>query len=198
MIIDGTIDANRAVPTLAVSVADARLRERVYEAARHTGFAPTAERAAARVLIADAMVACDLPVIVIGPERALATAWERGAAGGLRHDFSAVQFERALAAVMAGLRCFDLPPREVDPAAPAATDHALADDADTTGAPLTARESEVLALMTTGASNKEIARALDFSVHTAKFHVAAIIAKLGVKGRTEAVARALSAGRDMI
>lgn len=198
MRIDATIDADRATPTVAVSIGDARLRERALEVARQIGFVPTAVRAAARVLVADAMIACEVPVIVIGSERVLVSAWERGAAGGLRRDFSALQFERTLLAVTAGLRCFDLQRRETDVAEPAQPEHALADDTDATGVPLTARESEVLALMTTGASNKQIARALDFSVHTAKFHVAAIIAKLGVKGRTEAVARALSAGRDMI
>ncbi len=198
MIIETTIDADRAMPTLAVSIADTRLRERVLDAARSVGFAQTPERAAAGVLVADTYVASDLPVVVIASQPALKAAWERGAAGGLRPDFSARQLERTLLAVMAGLRCFDLPSRNADLAATAASEHALADEAEATGAPLTARESEVLALMTTGASNKQIARALDFSVHTAKFHVAAIIAKLGVKGRTEAVARALSAGREMI
>ena len=52
---------------------------------------------------------------------------------------------------------------------------------------LTPRELEVLALLAEGASNKLIARRLGISVHTAKFHVASIMAKLGAGSRTEAV-----------
>jgi len=42
----------------------------------------------------------------------------------------------------------------------------------------TAREMEVLALLAEGASNKAIARKLNISLHTAKFHVASILEKL--------------------
>ena len=63
---------------------------------------------------------------------------------------------------------------------------------------LTVREAEVLRQLIAGASNKEIARQLDISVHTAKFHVGSIITKLGANGRTDAVARALRLARDMI
>jgi DNA-binding NarL/FixJ family response regulator len=52
---------------------------------------------------------------------------------------------------------------------------------------LTAREGEVLGLLAHGASNKSIARALDISVHTAKFHVASVLAKLGARNRSDAV-----------
>jgi DNA-binding NarL/FixJ family response regulator len=63
---------------------------------------------------------------------------------------------------------------------------------------LTPREREVLELLVEGASNKAIARRLDITPHTAKFHVAAIIAKLGATGRTDAVARAMRLGLVMI
>ena len=63
---------------------------------------------------------------------------------------------------------------------------------------LTPRELEVLELLVEGASNKAIARRLDITPHTAKFHVAAIIAKLGATGRTDAVARAMRLGLVMI
>ena len=55
---------------------------------------------------------------------------------------------------------------------------------------LTAREIEVLAALADGASNKEIARRLDISFHTVKFHVAAILDKLEAESRTEAVVKA--------
>jgi DNA-binding NarL/FixJ family response regulator len=63
---------------------------------------------------------------------------------------------------------------------------------------LTHREREVLALMANGASNKAIARQLGISFHTAKFHVAAILAKLNADSRTEAVMKAAQAGLVML
>jgi DNA-binding NarL/FixJ family response regulator len=59
---------------------------------------------------------------------------------------------------------------------------------------LTPRELEVLALLAAGASNKWIARRLGISVHTAKFHVAGILEKLGAHSRAEAVAVAARLG----
>jgi DNA-binding CsgD family transcriptional regulator len=52
--------------------------------------------------------------------------------------------------------------------------------------PLTAREHEVLVLVTEGRTNEEIAAALFMSPKTASVHVSRIIAKLGVRNRTEA------------
>ena len=60
--------------------------------------------------------------------------------------------------------------------------------------PLTARELEVLAQMSQGLGNREIAEALGISTHTAKFHVAQIIGKLAASSRAHAVAKALRAG----
>jgi DNA-binding CsgD family transcriptional regulator len=59
---------------------------------------------------------------------------------------------------------------------------------------LTPRELEVLALLTEGASNKAVARALGISVHTAKFHVGRVLDKLDATGRTDAVAQAARVG----
>ncbi len=55
--------------------------------------------------------------------------------------------------------------------------------------PLTARESEVLALLGQGLSNKLIARQLRISTHTVKFHISSIFSKLGASSRTDAVSR---------
>jgi DNA-binding CsgD family transcriptional regulator len=55
---------------------------------------------------------------------------------------------------------------------------------------LTPRELEVLTLLAEGMSNKAIARRLGISVHTAKFHVGALIDKFDAVGRTDAVAHA--------
>jgi DNA-binding CsgD family transcriptional regulator len=59
---------------------------------------------------------------------------------------------------------------------------------------LTPREHDVLVLMAEGASNKQIARQLGISVHTAKFHVASVLDKLDATGRTDAVAHAARMG----
>ena len=59
---------------------------------------------------------------------------------------------------------------------------------------LTPRELEVLTLLAEGLSNKAIARRLGISVHTAKFHVGALIDKLDAVGRTDAVAHAARRG----
>jgi DNA-binding NarL/FixJ family response regulator len=60
--------------------------------------------------------------------------------------------------------------------------------------PLTPRERQVLALLAEGLPNKGIASALDISDQTVKFHVAAIIGKLGASNRTDAVRRAVRRG----
>ena len=59
---------------------------------------------------------------------------------------------------------------------------------------LTPRELEVLSLLAEGMSNKAIAHRLGISVHTAKFHVGALIDKLDAVGRTDAVAHAARRG----
>ncbi len=101
-------------------------------------------------------------------------------------------------------------PRDADPTALLAALRALAadlvvlDDAvaadllpgsdDAPLEPLTRREQEVLALMAEGLSNKGIGEALDISEHTARFHVRAVLGKLGARNRAEAVGRAARAG----
>jgi DNA-binding NarL/FixJ family response regulator len=62
------------------------------------------------------------------------------------------------------------------------------------GVLLTSREREILDLMAEGASNRALAARLSISRHTAKFHVASILAKLGARSRTQAVALALRQG----
>ncbi|MDX8480186.1 response regulator transcription factor [Mesorhizobium sp. VK24D] len=72
-----------------------------------------------------------------------------------------------------------------------------ADDSQVRAA-LSPREAEVLALLAEGAPNKVIARRLNISVHTAKFHVAAILIKLGAANRTDAIAIAMRQGLVLV
>ena len=62
------------------------------------------------------------------------------------------------------------------------------------GEPLTARELDVLNLLALGLPNKTIADRLGISDQTVKFHVAAIIGKLGAANRTAAVRLAVRRG----
>jgi DNA-binding NarL/FixJ family response regulator len=59
---------------------------------------------------------------------------------------------------------------------------------------LTARESEVLRLVSMGLGNKEIASRLAISEHTAKFHISSILSKLHAGSRTEAVSLGIRRG----
>ncbi len=59
---------------------------------------------------------------------------------------------------------------------------------------LTEREQDVLELIGQGMANKEIAQRLVISERTVKFHVSAILAKLGAGNRTEATRIAAQRG----
>ena len=53
-------------------------------------------------------------------------------------------------------------------------------------AALTAREEEILRLVSSGLSNKEVARRLDLQERTVKHHMTQILQKLHLRNRTEA------------
>lgn len=71
---------------------------------------------------------------------------------------------------------------------------ALASIVESTAKPLveslTEKEREILALLESGASNKEVSRRAHITLATAKWHLKNIYAKLGVGNRTEAVSKA--------
>jgi DNA-binding NarL/FixJ family response regulator len=60
--------------------------------------------------------------------------------------------------------------------------------------PLTSRETEVLRLVSTGMSNREIAATLVLSDHTVHRHVANILRKLAQSSRAAAATQAARAG----
>jgi len=126
-----------------------------------------------------------------------ARALSAGARAVLDRSASRNEIVAAIKAAMAGLVV--VPPNllvTLLPEAPLADDLLEADDAGRVR--LTRRELEVLAAMADGASNNAIARRLGISFHTAKFHVAAILAKLDADSRTEAVAKAAQLGLVML
>jgi len=61
-------------------------------------------------------------------------------------------------------------------------------------AQFSAKETEVLQLLVSGQANKAIARALDISENTVKFHLKQVFLKLGVDNRTAAIGAALQQG----
>ena len=129
----------------------------------------------------------DPPVLALLDEPAAAAdALGAGARGVLARDADAPRLVAALRAMCAGIVVIDdafaaAVLRRRDPAGPLAE-------------PLTRREVEVLRLLSEGLSNREIADRLGISGHTAKFHVHAVLAKLGAETRTEAVVRAARLG----
>jgi DNA-binding NarL/FixJ family response regulator len=72
--------------------------------------------------------------------------------------------------------------------------HVGADTSAAAPALLSRREQEVLELLSEGLSNRDVAERLGISHHTAKFHVNAILDKLGATTRTEAVVLAARSG----
>jgi DNA-binding NarL/FixJ family response regulator len=110
-----------------------------------------------------------------------------GARGALVREANGPRLAAALRAVASGLVVVDEAFADAGfRARPAATAAPLE--------PLTPRESEVLQLLAQGLSNKAIADRLRISEHTAKFHVTAILGKLGVFSRTEAIVQAARLG----
>ncbi|MBA3700708.1 MAG: response regulator transcription factor [Planctomycetes bacterium] len=100
-----------------------------------------------------------------------------GAAGHLTKTTDRASLLAAIRLVMGGGTCF------TDTAAPVVDTHGLS-----------ARELEVLSHLGRGLSNDDLGRVLGVSAETIKSHLKSVFAKLGVTGRTEAVARAFELG----
>lgn len=94
-----------------------------------------------------------------------------GASGFISKDWSAADVVKAVRMVSLGTEVFAAP--------------------EATGAgSLSERELEVLELIASGATNREVAAELHLSPHTIKDHTTALYRKLGVRNRAEAVRRA--------
>ncbi len=128
----------------------------------------------------------DVPLLALvsNPEDA-AHALRQGASGVLSRDTEGERLLTALEALTRGLAVLEpaflsIPQPDPDLGA----DHE----------PLTPRERDVLGLLAEGMSNKAIAKRLRISDHTVKFHLNAVLSKLGATSRTEAVTKAVRAG----
>ena len=142
------------------------------------------------VLEAADVVLCDLSAATVPPPEAEApvVVLTDGPApdllaGVLPRAVEPAQLDAALRAVAAGLVVRDAGHMP-------STGFAAAED----WPPLTPREVEVLTLAGQGLTNKAIARRLGISVHTVKFHLEALFAKLEATSRAEAVAKGLRGG----
>jgi NarL family two-component system response regulator LiaR len=114
---------------------------------------------------------------------------EAGASGYLLKDVSAQILADAIRKVQAGekLPASDqLLKAQLDAMSPSTT----SSDADT-DFELGPKQQRVLALMTKGFTNPEIAEKLSISAPTARYHVSTILKKLDVSNRSEAVAVAI-------
>lgn len=195
---------------VAIDIADRALRADIADACEEAGIsvADAAAGDAADVALIDRAVATSIPAIVLAPDaerRSSYWSWPATVCAVVATDTDADTLAAIITCAAAG---YVLTARGDGGEVTGTIDDAGGDDGADDGADLPAlgvagsalssREREVLALLSAGASNKEIALALDVSVSTVKFHVAAIIHKLGARSRVDAVAIAIRAGMVMI
>jgi DNA-binding NarL/FixJ family response regulator len=127
------------------------------------------------------------PVVALLKEHAQAAeAWAAGVHGLLPGTAEAESIAAAVLAAAQGLAVLD------PELASALLPNPMPSDVPLEA--LTGREMEVLQLLAEGLPNKLIAARLGITDHTVKFHVNAIMGKLGVQSRTEAVVRATRSG----
>ncbi len=132
--------------------------------------------------------AARIPVVaVLWSEGQAREALAAGARGVLLRDGLEEQLAPAVHAAVAGLVT-------VDPSLADALGAPRARAASEVVEALTPRESEVLQLLAEGLTNRRIGERLGISEHTVKFHVNAILGKLGAQTRGEAIAQAARLG----
>jgi DNA-binding CsgD family transcriptional regulator len=184
---------------VALHIADRALRGDIAEACEDMDIVVAAD---ADVVLADRPVEAAVPVIAVvsdGTRRI----WPANVHAVVPADVDATTLTAIVTVVAAGYALAprkDFAPPPYRPPLGGEGREGEADPPDAADEPwsaLSPREREVLALLAEGASNKEIARALALSVHTVKFHIAALNEKLGARSRVEAVAIAIRAGLVM-
>jgi DNA-binding NarL/FixJ family response regulator len=133
----------------------------------------------------------ELPVVIVSADddpQTIAAALRFGAQGFIPKSTEAGQIGRAIETVLAGE--IYTPPGYRAPRAPTSSTEEL--EIARRIAELTPQQFRVLGMLCAGMLNKQIAYDLDVSAATVKAHVTAILRKLGVTTRTQAV---LAAGR---
>jgi DNA-binding NarL/FixJ family response regulator len=122
-----------------------------------------------------------------------AAAIEAGAAGVIPKAISGKGLVAAIQLILSGERYIP-DPRLLESWTASGNGHQNGDAADPDMDKLTQRERGVLMLLTSGVSNKEIARELEIEVVTVAVHLSRIYRKLGVANRTQAVRKAIELG----
>jgi DNA-binding CsgD family transcriptional regulator len=169
---------------VAVHAADPRRHHALCKTVAEAGHMIVDERDAPDIVLADGNHPSNEARNVVG----LGIADER-LRGALPREADGRQIDAAIRAVAAGLIV----------RAPAARDSGFGAMRDNEAhALLTPRELEVLAALAEGMTNKAIARRLEISLHTVKFHVESLFRKLGARTRTQAVAKAAERRRNDI
>ena len=126
-------------------------------------------------------------VALLADEQSAAIAWAAGARGLLLRQPDQERLLATMRSVADGLVALDPDLATSLLPSPSSLGPPLAES-------LTPRELDVLELVAGGLTNKAIAGRLGISEHTVKFHLNAILGKLGAQSRTEAVVRATRLG----
>ena len=216
--IDVLVEASS--PELYAEIADLLRDHPRFRVIEHSSDAPAAEERQPGVVIhaveaqaeaalesggsnawnASAWSAAGVPVILLldNPVPRFPEALPAGVRAVLPRNVTPAEIAAAIEAVAAGL--YVLHPADLDAISmlrPRGADP-VPEFGDQLVEPLTPREIEVLQLLAGGLGNKEIGARLNISEHTAKFHVASILGKLGAASRTEAVTMGIRHGLVLI
>jgi DNA-binding NarL/FixJ family response regulator len=175
---------SRKALRIAIQVDDPGRRAGLCQVVSDAGHQVVASTDSADVALADRDQSAShgVPIVTLGGA-------DNDQAGLLPSDASPEQIDAALRAVGAGLVV-----RSIEGAAAgfdAMPERSLQNL-------LTPREIEVLSVIAHSLSNKAIARRLNISLHTVKFHIESLLRKLGAHSRAEAVAKGLALRRDQM
>ena len=155
------------------------------------GWEPEESISLLQELTADSDEGAPALVALIPDGEQAAAVWAAGLQAGLRgillRDVTSKRLLASIQAANEGLATLESDLLDLLLPANSLEDYLSAED-------LTPRELEVLQLLAEGLANKTIAQRLEISEHTVKFHVNAIMRKLGAQSRTAAVVRATRMG----